>query len=332
VLLDPLEEQLDLPARLVQFADDRRRRAEQVGQEDQGFPGSGLFEANPAQGMRVAPGTPGAFQHDGLVADDPLRPIVGCGIKASQPGIGLGPGHEEGAPPVQGEQPPEVEVGAVHHIDGARLGPHPVEHVDVVHLAVGNMNEFRDIPAQVQQGVHLDCGLGASERRPGIQGQAQVDGGGVQGIDGVRQLPCPLVPGIQGAGLRDQFLPELGVHPPVSPLVGVGQGGALDGAADSHVIKLARLRGQAGLNIAQAFPIGQLGKGQDTEMIRARESPDPMVAPVAGDHAMESLPGQKVHDLSKQGFSRIHLYPSCAVGERHIVAGARQIRDTSILL
>ena len=51
VLLDPFEEQFDLPARLVQFADRRRRRAEQVGQEDQRLPGPGVFEADSAQGV-----------------------------------------------------------------------------------------------------------------------------------------------------------------------------------------------------------------------------------------------------------------------------------------
>ena len=52
MLLDPFEEQLDLPPAFVQFADGHWWRARQVGQEDQSLVRLGIFEANSPQVMR----------------------------------------------------------------------------------------------------------------------------------------------------------------------------------------------------------------------------------------------------------------------------------------
>ena len=70
MLFDPLEEQLDLPARLVERADGGGRQREVVGQEDQRFSGFWVFEANTAQmfGIILAAGDSG--QRNGLIAND----------------------------------------------------------------------------------------------------------------------------------------------------------------------------------------------------------------------------------------------------------------------
>ena len=49
VLLDPLEEQLDLPAALVQRGDRQRRQGRVVGQEDQRLARLGILEADAPQ-------------------------------------------------------------------------------------------------------------------------------------------------------------------------------------------------------------------------------------------------------------------------------------------
>ena len=43
---------------------------------------------------------------------------------------------------MQGMQPPEVEVTAIHHVEGARLEGNQVEDVDVVQFAVGDMDKL----------------------------------------------------------------------------------------------------------------------------------------------------------------------------------------------
>ena len=55
-------------------------------------------------------------------------------------------------------------------------------------LAAGHINTGRNAAAQVQQGMQFDGAFLAAELRPGKQRQAQIDGGGVEGIDGLVQL------------------------------------------------------------------------------------------------------------------------------------------------
>ena len=207
---------------------------------------------------------------------------------------------------MQCEQPFEVEVGPVHDVNRRRFGNQPVERVDVVQLAVGNMDEAGDAAAQIEKRVHLHGGLGAAEPRQGEQRQAKVDGGRVQGVDRVQQLQPQLLFGVKPSGLGDQPLGELGVHAPVPALVGAGQGGAPHGRADAHVARLGRLRREAGLDVAQALPVRQLGKGQHPEVLGAEERADAEVALVPLHDAREGRPGKKVHQLSEQGLAGVH--------------------------
>ena len=60
----------------------------------------------------------------------------------------------------------EVEIGAIHDVEGAGFGQEQVHDVDVVELAVGYVEESRDLAAQIKQGVKLDRRFGLSEMSP----------------------------------------------------------------------------------------------------------------------------------------------------------------------
>ena len=55
-------------------------------------------------------------------------------------------------------------------------------------FAIRDVNEARDIAAQIEQGVQFDRCRARLVRRPGKQRQAQIDGGGVQRVDRFLQL------------------------------------------------------------------------------------------------------------------------------------------------
>ncbi len=69
VLLDPFEEQLDLPPALVQSGNGKLCQAGVVGQEDQGLLGLGVFEPDTPQVLGVVFGGIMPIQRDGLIAD-----------------------------------------------------------------------------------------------------------------------------------------------------------------------------------------------------------------------------------------------------------------------
>ena len=76
-----------------------------------------------------------------LVADHAGRAIGRRRVDAACIHVRLGTRDEEGAGLMQRVQPREVDVAAIHDVEGTGLGKQQIEHVDVVQLAVGDVDE-----------------------------------------------------------------------------------------------------------------------------------------------------------------------------------------------
>ena len=70
MLLEPFEEQLDLPAAFVEPCDGEGRQADVVGQEGKSSAGLGVAVFDAAEGVRVVAGGTLTGGEDGLVADE----------------------------------------------------------------------------------------------------------------------------------------------------------------------------------------------------------------------------------------------------------------------
>jgi hypothetical protein len=64
------------------------------------------------------------------------------------------------------EQALEVDVAAIHYVEGAGLWKDLVEHFDIMHFPVCNTNKRWDISAQVEKRVQFDGGLVLAEPGP----------------------------------------------------------------------------------------------------------------------------------------------------------------------
>jgi hypothetical protein len=71
------------------------------------------------------------------------------------------------------------------------------------HFAIGDADKRGDVAMQIQQRMHLDGGLALAELGPREQRQAQVDGGGVQGIQALVQIDAHRIVGVQRPGDSD---------------------------------------------------------------------------------------------------------------------------------
>ena len=183
-------------------------------------------------------------------------------------------------------------------------------------FSLRNLNECRDRATQVEQGVHLDGSLLGSKPGPREHRQAEVDGGGVQGIHGVVEIETERLIGVHGARDVNENLSEVGEDAPVMRLVGVGDRGARDPAAEAHVIKLALHGAQASFDVAEALAKGQLRKSQTKELIQARKSTEFVIAAVAL-HALVELVKRKVIDqLGEDGAADKHAPLSAWKAER----------------
>ena len=110
---------------------------------------------------------------DARVADHTVGPVAGRRVHPPRVHPCLGNGDEEGASLMHRVRAPEVHIAPVHHVEGPGFHGEDIEHVPIVQLGVADVDEGRDRPAQVEQGVQLDGGLGSAKRRPVVSGYVE---------------------------------------------------------------------------------------------------------------------------------------------------------------
>src|SRR3990167_7412227 len=326
VLLDPFEEQLHLPALLVQGTDRERGQRQFVGQELECLARLGVDEGDATQWFWISLARVDSGEADMVIADQPGACVHGKVL--NQPGlhVALGAGHKESPGCVQTVQPGEVHVGLVHHVKRANLDvallAQEIEHVDIVHQAIADVNETGDRTSQVQQGVQLDSRFGGTKRSPRKKAQAQVDGGRVQRVNRRPhqrlQLCTGRVVGVQRSGDTNQVMRQIGKDLPGAYSIGVGQRVARDGlAAKSEVIEMLALRPQIDLDVAQGFASCELGKGQAQELIQTSEVFDFVLGAANLDHASKGLQRQVSHNLRKNELTRMNVHPRQLKAAKH---------------
>ena len=136
------------------------------------------------------------------------------------------PGDEERAALMDTKQTCETQVPAIHYVKGTGLESDPVQRQHVVGTTVGDVDKRGNAAAQVKQRMHLDGASGTFIGSPRTQGEADVDGGGIERIDSAVEFCEQRILGIQRACYRDEHFGQIGIHAPVAALVRVCQSGA----------------------------------------------------------------------------------------------------------
>ena len=105
-------------------------------------------------------------QHDGLIASESRLFLNGMGIKTATLEIRLGTYHEECSVLMELMESLEIEVPSIHNVEGPWFRDQVIEYIDVVKLAVADMDKRRYAATQIQKRVEFDGGFGPSELRP----------------------------------------------------------------------------------------------------------------------------------------------------------------------
>ncbi len=307
VLLDPFEEQLHLPALAVKISDQFGLQGKVVGQKHQPFPAV-VFDHDPTQRRGVCLARKTGRQHTRLIAQHrSAQPVHRVRVTALEFGVALGTRHKEGLRLVNHKQSGEIQIAPIHQIERTRLQHQIVHHIDLVRLAVGDVNETGDVASQVQQRVQLDGGLGRAKRRPCKHRQAQVDGAGVERINRRVEFQTKRLRGVQGSRQANQVLGKVRIDLPRARCVRIGQRVARNRlTTKAHVIQPSGLGAQVDFDIAQGLAVGQLREGHGEELIQAREIFDLVFAPVVGHTATKRAQGQIEHKLRKYELALVH--------------------------
>ena len=232
----PFEEKLHLPAAFVEFGYRQCVQNKVVGEKDQALARFGIDILDPSERNRVFGRCLGAGKHDGLIAAESRGFVDGTVRSAAVLEVLLGTRDVESQVQMKDVESGEIDVTPVHHVAGAGLHGQVVERFDVVHFPAGNVDETREVAAQVDQGMQFDGSLASAESRPREESQTQSDRRRIEGVDGLFQFDAQGVAGIELPGLRDEDAGEIRVNAPIAVLVGLGQRVACDVPANACVI------------------------------------------------------------------------------------------------
>ena len=307
MLLDPFEEQLHLPALAVKIGNQLGLQGKVVGQKHQAFAGI-VLDHHPAQRGRIVLARSKPAQHTGLIAQY-LRvdPVHRMRVAPLEFGVALGARHKEGFGLVNDVQAGEVQITPVQQVKRARLYGQLVQRIDLVGLAVGDVNEAGDIAPQVQQRMQLDGGFGGAKRSPGKHRQTQVDGGGVERVNRRLQFERERLAGVQRPGHANGMLCKVGVDLPRTRGVCVGQRVARNRlAAKPHVVHPPGLRTQVDFDVVQGLPVSQLGEGHGKELIQTGEVFDLALPSVVCHTATKCAQWHKEHELREYELALVH--------------------------
>ncbi len=307
MLLDPFEEQLDLPALAIELRDQRGFETEVVGQKRNPLARL-VFDHHPAQRLGVVFAGVVHREHTRLIAHHAgVDSVDRLRVAPLELSVALGTRHEEGARLMNHKQALEVQVVPVEQIERSRLQSQLVQRIDFVRLAICEVNESGNRAPQIQQRVQLDSSLGRAKRCPRKHRQTQIDGRCIEGIDHYVQIERQWLAGVQRPGQANQVLGQIGVDLPWAHRIRIGQRVARDRlAAKAHVIQPLALSAQVDFDIAQGLAVGQLGEGHGIELIQAVEVLDFEVAVVVGHTAAKGAHWQMRHELGKHELALMH--------------------------
>ncbi len=113
------------------------REQEVVGQEHEALLSEGIDITNPAKALGVASFGNGVVETDNLIALQAGGFVDGLGANPLAIEALPGSGNEEGAGLMQMIESPEIQVAAIHQVNGAGFPDQLIENVDLVNLSAG---------------------------------------------------------------------------------------------------------------------------------------------------------------------------------------------------
>ena len=174
VLLDPLEEEFDHPAGFVDFRDHNGVDLEVVGYEDQAFPGFCIQKAYSAQVAPIEAFCFRSVETNRLIGSQSGGLLYWARFANVVTHVDFRPGYEERQSHMNPIEPSEIDVSAIHYIEGSSFEDYPIQGVDIVDLPLGDRHESRDGSVQVDYGVEFDGGFFLSKPSPRKEDHAQL--------------------------------------------------------------------------------------------------------------------------------------------------------------
>ena len=324
VLLDPFEEQLDLPPIFVKEGDVLGCEIEVVR----------VVSERALQVWGIVDDTPDFAwvlflvlllrKDNSLVAQDVVRSVKNVfAVKDFIVRTLLFADDKEGSGHCNLVKSSEVKVSPVKDIARQRLVCEPVHSIDIMHVGIGDTIEHGNLRDNIHLSMDLDARLRGSELRPSKERHAEVDGRGVHGIESAVQLKLfgnPLLlrkeHHVEGKLLKDAV---------VSEVVSLGKRALIDRRlSESEMKRLLSMSSCYICEFSQPFAPHELSKHKDEKLTPRRRSP--ILGPVVGlGHKAFEIPlWQEAGYLSENVLSEMHIYTKFDLAAKVRISKVRQ--------
>src|SRR5712691_8594426 len=301
MLLDPSEQQLDLPAPLVEAADLDGGALEVVGEE--GDLGSVVALETNAAHRDGELGIAFADQLDlGIVEDGEA---TAPGLADGPPALGakacalLHAGHEAGAGPIDAGPPVVAAIALVVDVGAAGGDRHRPADLDVVDVGIGDVDEGRIVGHRVVDDMHLQPPDAAVALGP-FDDFAERNGGGIDQPQHLATLAShqPVgQPRQPGEGLAEDRQRAAGI--------GIGQGRARQ-RADPEMVVVMGVGVPRRLQGAQTRDPAKLGIDQRHQMVPAAERLVVGIAGVTIHKRVKPTPRDRLEKTAKSAIAVTH--------------------------
>lgn len=265
-----------------------------------------IVETNTTERFWIEAGSAGSGEDDGGIAAQSGGVIDGSIVTAEEVEVGFGPCDEEGFGRLETEESLEIDVSSIHDIVGAGFEGKLIEDGHVVRFALRNVYKTGDIATEIKERVKFDCRFATPKLGPGKECQAEINGGGIECVDGLVQSESERLVDVERAGLRDQNLGEVVKDAPVMNTVGVGQSASRDRPTKAGVVAFTTDGVQAGDDVPEASAESQLGESQGEKLIAAGETAWPTMTAITSNAGIEIVPRKVVHQLGEHELTGEH--------------------------
>ena len=307
MLLDPFEEQFDVPALSVEFCDCQGFVSQKVGKEAVDLTGSEVFICDHSESLGIAPGWLDSCKFDDLIADYTCFGVTSSGLNNFVQHVVLCPCYEECSVLVDVvEESEEINITFVQKIDGSHLDTETVQSLDIVHRGICKVDIDRKIPPEIKERMHLDTCLSRSESGPRTELQTETYGAAVKGIYHIVNIEPEWIFRIQRTDSPDKSLSKVTVDTPVPLFICLGKSVPWNSVTDTAMIQFMLDSNEAGLNVAKTVLRSILRKAHHEKLIVTGKVPGTIISLVSGDTSIEVSARYERHKLSKYGFPCEH--------------------------
>jgi len=304
ILLDPFEEQFDLPPAFVVVCDLLGITIKNIGKQDNILIVLMIDEMYTPQGLRVTMLGILVGQPDDLVALQAGRAIDWSGGFSIESQILFSPDDKQTSSLVQVIQAFVIQIPAIHNVDTACHDWNHIQDVDVVGPSVRYVNKCWYSTFQIHQCMEFDRSFVLSKLCPWEQRQAQVNSRGVQGFHRFGEV----VFAIKLLGMSDQYHGQVMIN--LSGTIGICiiQGAEWYVGFDSHMITTRSQSVEGGSEVSEAIAEGKLTEAHAKELIPAFKFLCTIISFVLSNYFSKIIFRNNIHKLCKNDSASVHEF------------------------